>query len=46
MENITYGKTDATLGEIVNVAKAACIHDYILSLPEGYETVVGEKGTI
>ncbi len=43
-ENITYGKPDATHEEIVSVAKKAQAHDFIMSLPEGYETLVGERG--
>ena len=43
-ENITYGKPDATQEEIVAVAKKAQAHDFIMSLPEGYETLVGERG--
>lgn len=44
-ENIAYGKPDATMDEIVDAAKKANIHDFIESLPEGYETFVGERGT-
>jgi ABC-type multidrug transport system fused ATPase/permease subunit len=43
-ENIAYGKPDATLPEIIAAAKAAQIHDFIDSLPDKYETVVGERG--
>jgi len=42
--NITFGKPDATDEEVVAAAKAAQIHDYIASLPQGYETPVGERG--
>jgi ABC-type multidrug transport system fused ATPase/permease subunit len=42
--NISYGKPDATDEEIVEAAKAAQIHEYIMTLPQGYETVVGERG--
>ncbi|MBU9699501.1 ABC transporter ATP-binding protein/permease [Rhodobacteraceae bacterium HSP-20] len=42
--NIAYGRADATEDEIVAAAKAAKIHDFIVSLPEGYETKVGERG--
>ncbi len=42
--NIAYGKDGATQAEIEEAAKAAQIHDFILSLPEGYETAVGERG--
>lgn len=42
--NIAYGRPDATREEIEAAAKAARIHDFILSLPEGYETTVGERG--
>ena len=40
-DNIRYARPDATLSEIVAAAKAANAHDFIMSLPEGYETVVG-----
>ena len=43
-ENIRYGKLDATDGEIIEAAKRANIHDYIMSLPDGYETKIGERG--
>ncbi len=43
-ENIAYGRPDASLEEIKAAAKAAQIHDYIDTLPEGYDTVVGERG--
>ncbi|VBB07315.1 abc transporter [Lucifera butyrica] len=44
-ENITYGKPDATDAEIIEAAKNANIHDFIMSLDDGYETYVGERGT-
>ena len=44
MENIRYGKLDATDEEIVNACKKASIHDFIQSLPQGYDTPVGELG--
>ena len=42
--NIGYGRPDATPDEIEAAAKAAAIHDFILSLPQGYATTVGERG--
>jgi len=42
--NIAYGKDDATRAEVEAAAQAARIHDFIASLPEGYETQVGERG--
>lgn len=42
--NIAYGKPDASKEEIVAVARAAYIHDFIESLPDGYATMVGERG--
>lgn len=43
-DNITYAKPNATLEEVIEVAKTAQMHDFISSLPEGYETIVGERG--
>ena len=43
-ENILYGRLDATDDEVVEAAKRANIHDYIMTLPEGYETQIGERG--
>lgn len=43
-ENIMYGNPTATFEEVIDASKAACIHDYINSLPEGYDTIVGERG--
>ena len=42
--NVAYGKPEATEEEIVAAAKAAQIHEYIESLPDGYDTMVGERG--
>ena len=42
--NIKYGRTDATREEVEAAARAAHIHDFVLSLPQGYETTVGERG--
>lgn len=43
-ENIRYGRLDATKEEIIAAAEAANAHDFIISLPERYETIVGERG--
>ena len=43
-ENIAYGKPDATREEIVAAARAAHAHDFILRLPQGYDSLVGERG--
>jgi ABC-type multidrug transport system fused ATPase/permease subunit len=43
-ENIRYGRLDATTDDIVAAAKAANAHDFISALPQGYETVLGERG--
>ena len=42
--NICFGKPDATEVEMVEAAKKACCHDFIMALPEGYDTVIGEGG--
>src|SRR5690606_33474112 len=44
-ENIRYGRPTATDEEIIDAARAARIHDFIETLPEGYDTWVGERGT-
>lgn len=44
-ENIAYGKPSASMEEIIEAAKKANIHDFIMTLPEGYDTFVGERGT-
>jgi ATP-binding cassette, subfamily B, bacterial len=44
MENIRYGKRDATDDEVMDSAKKAHCHEFIASLPDGYETFVGERG--
>ncbi len=44
-ENIAYGKPDASMEEIVDAAKKANIHDFIMELPDKYDTFVGERGT-
>lgn len=43
-ENIAYGRVDASDEEIIAAARAARAHDFILAFPDGYETVVGERG--
>jgi len=43
-ENIAYGKPDASFNQIKEAAKTARIHDHIVSMPQGYETKIGEKG--
>ena len=42
--NICFGKPDATEAEMIAAAQKACCHDFILSLPNGYDTVIGEGG--
>ncbi|KAB2864092.1 MAG: ABC transporter ATP-binding protein, partial [Anaerolineae bacterium] len=43
-DNIAYGRLDATEAEIIEAAKAANAHDFITSFPDGYQTIVGERG--
>ncbi|MGN1390137.1 MAG: ABC transporter ATP-binding protein, partial [Bulleidia sp.] len=42
--NIRFGRPDAGMDEVVAAARKACCHDFIMKLPRGYETVIGEKG--
>jgi ATP-binding cassette subfamily B protein len=44
-ENIAYGKPNATMKDIVDAAKAAEAHDFITAFPEGYNTLIGERGS-
>jgi ATP-binding cassette subfamily B protein len=44
-ENIAYGRPEATPDEVVAAAKAANIHDFVMTLPDGYDTEVGERGS-
>ena len=44
-ENISYGRIHATQDEIIAAAKAANAHDFIMELPQGYQTKVGERGS-
>ncbi len=43
--NIKFGKPKATLDEVMEAAKRACCHDFIMALPDGYQTVIGESGS-
>ena len=45
INNIRFGKPDATMEEVEAAAKAACCHDFIMALPNGYETIIGEGGS-
>lgn len=44
-DNISYGKENATMEEIIEAVKIANLHDFIISLPKEYDTIVGERGT-
>ncbi len=44
VENIRYGKSDASLEEVIEAATAANAHDFLCKLPNGYDTIVGERG--
>lgn len=44
-DNIRYGKPNATQAEVELAAKAACAHEFIINMPEGYDTVLGQRGT-
>jgi len=46
LENIRYGKPDATMDEIVEAAKRAEIYEDIMAMPDGFDTYVGERGTL
>jgi len=43
-DNIRFGKEDATDEEVIQAAKSANIHDFIMNLPDGYNTIIGERG--
>ena len=45
LSNISYGKKDISMEEVVTAAKKAYAHDFISRMPEGYNTVIGERGT-
>jgi ATP-binding cassette subfamily B protein len=45
LNNIRFGKPEASLEEVMEAARKACCHDFIMSLPNGYETVIGEGGS-
>jgi ATP-binding cassette subfamily B protein len=45
-ENIMFGKPDASRAEMEAAAKAALVHDFVLELPQGYDTMVGERGVM
>jgi ATP-binding cassette subfamily B multidrug efflux pump len=43
--NIAFGRPDASMDEVIAAAKAAAAHDFIMEFPQGYDTIVGERGT-
>jgi len=44
--NISYGREDCTLDDVIEAARAALIHDFVVSLPQGYDTIIGERGQL
>ena len=42
--NIRFGKPDASMDDVITAANKACCHDFIIALPDGYDTVIGENG--
>nr|MBA2396490.1 ATP-binding cassette domain-containing protein [Ktedonobacteraceae bacterium] len=44
-ENIRLGRADAPMEDVIKVAQAADMHDFIQTLPQGYDTIIGERGT-
>ncbi|MEI7555301.1 ABC transporter ATP-binding protein [Candidatus Chlorohelix sp.] len=44
-DNIAFGRSDATMEEVIEAAKAAAAHNFIMEFPEGYDTTVGERGS-
>lgn len=44
LENLRYGRPDATVAEVEDAARRACAHDFIMGLPHGYDTDIGERG--
>ena len=44
-ENIAYGRENATMDEVIQAAKVAQLHDFIETLEDGYETIIGERGS-
>jgi subfamily B ATP-binding cassette protein MsbA len=46
INNIAYGREDCTLEDVKTAARAAFIHDFIMEMPEGYDTLIGERGQL
>jgi ATP-binding cassette subfamily B protein/subfamily B ATP-binding cassette protein MsbA len=44
LDNLRFGRPNATRNEIEDMARAACVHDFVTAMPEGYDTHVGERG--
>jgi ABC-type multidrug transport system fused ATPase/permease subunit len=44
LDNLRFGRPEATRAEIEAMASAACVHDFVVNMPEGYDTHVGERG--